>query len=73
MNLCCLHLFSRLLPWLQLDRDVLFLSQASDIASYKLCQDTGKLHRNPSEIYSGQKGDVCHFALTNSHLISGGR
>lgn len=62
----------KLLPWLQLDRDFLFLSQAADIQAHKLCQDTGKLHRNPSQIYSGHKGDVCHFALTNSHLISGG-
>ncbi|XP_029377371.1 F-box/WD repeat-containing protein 4 isoform X2 [Echeneis naucrates] len=63
---------TQLLPWLQLDRDVLFLSQAADIGAYRLHQDSGKIHRNPFEIYSGHIGDVCHFVLTDSHLISGG-
>ncbi|XP_030297396.1 F-box/WD repeat-containing protein 4 isoform X2 [Sparus aurata] len=61
-----------LLPWVQLDRDMLFLSQAAVIGGYSLCQDSGRLHRNPFEIYSGHKGDVCRFVLTDAHLISGG-
>eukprot|EP00064_Thunnus_orientalis_P015059 superscaffoldBa00002724_g15108 len=62
-----------LLPWLQLDGDVLFLSQAADIGVYHLRQDYGRLQRNPLKIYSGHNGDVCRFVLTDSHLISGGR
>uniref|UniRef100_A0A3Q4AZC2 F-box domain-containing protein n=1 Tax=Mola mola TaxID=94237 RepID=A0A3Q4AZC2_MOLML len=63
---------TKLLPWLQLDGDVLFLSQAADVETYYLRHDTRKLHRNPSEVYSGHKGDVCRFVLTDSHLVSGG-
>ncbi|KAG7229902.1 hypothetical protein INR49_009620 [Caranx melampygus] len=63
---------TKLLPWLQLDGDVLFLSQAADIGAYYVHHDSGRLQRNPFEIYSGHNGDVCHFVLTNSHLISGG-
>ncbi|XP_054456244.1 F-box/WD repeat-containing protein 4 [Anoplopoma fimbria] len=63
---------TKLLPWLQLDGDVLFLSQAADIGAYRLRPVSGRLQRNPFEIYSGHKGDVCRFVLTDSHLISGG-
>lgn len=62
----------KLLPWLQLDGDILFLSQAADIRMYHLHKDSGRLHHSPYEIYSGHKGDVCRFALTDSLLISGG-
>lgn len=63
---------TKLLPWLQLDGDVLFLSQAAEIGAYYQRQDSGKLQRSPFEIYSGHKGDVCRFVLTESDLISGG-
>ncbi|XP_039996006.1 F-box/WD repeat-containing protein 4 isoform X3 [Xiphias gladius] len=63
---------TKLLPWLQLDGDVLFLSQAAEIGAYHLRKDSGRLQRKPFEIYSGHTGDVCHFVLTDSHLISGG-
>ncbi|KAM7408033.1 hypothetical protein PAMA_001946 [Pampus argenteus] len=63
---------TKLLPWLQLDGDVLFLSQAADIGVYHLRKDYGRLQRHPLKIYSGHKGDVCRFVLTDSHLISGG-
>ncbi|KAM9848117.1 F-box/WD repeat-containing protein 4 [Aulostomus maculatus] len=63
---------TKLLPWLQLDGDVLFLSQAADIGVYHLRQDCRRISRNPSKIYSGHKGDVCRFVVTDSHLISGG-
>nr|XP_040034146.1 F-box/WD repeat-containing protein 4 isoform X3 [Gasterosteus aculeatus aculeatus] len=63
---------TKLLPWLQLDGNVLFLSHAADIRAYRLRPDSGRLQRNPFEIYSGHKGDVCRFVLTDSHLISGG-
>ncbi|XP_075932753.1 F-box/WD repeat-containing protein 4 isoform X3 [Anarhichas minor] len=63
---------AKLLPWLQLEGNVLFLSQAADIGAYHLRSDSGRLRRNPFKIYSGHKGDVCRFVLTDSHLISGG-
>ncbi|XP_041644757.1 F-box/WD repeat-containing protein 4 [Cheilinus undulatus] len=63
---------TKLLPWLQLDGDILFLSQAAEIGAYYQRQDSRKLQRNPFEIYSGHKGDVCRFVLTESDLISGG-
>ncbi|XP_026164874.1 F-box/WD repeat-containing protein 4 isoform X1 [Mastacembelus armatus] len=64
---------TKLLPWLQLDGDgeILFLSQAANIEAYYLRQDPGKLQSNPFKIYSANNGDVCHFVLTDSHLISG--
>lgn len=63
---------TKLMPWLQVDGNVLFLSQAADIGAYHLRQDSGRLQRNPFEIYSGHKGDVCRFVLSDSHLISSG-
>ncbi|MEQ2305867.1 hypothetical protein AMECASPLE_002354 [Ameca splendens] len=63
---------TKLLPWLQLDEDVLYLSQAAKIGAYPLYHDSRRLQRNPLEIFSGHKGDVCRFVLTDSHLISGG-
>ncbi|XP_033955974.1 F-box/WD repeat-containing protein 4 isoform X1 [Pseudochaenichthys georgianus] len=63
---------TKLLPWLQLDGDMLYLSQAADIGAFHLCRESGRLQRHPSEIFSGHKGDVCRFVLTDSHLVSGG-
>ncbi|TWW78068.1 F-box/WD repeat-containing protein 4, partial [Takifugu flavidus] len=63
---------TKLLPWLQLDGDTLFLSQAGEIGAYHLRQASSKFSRKPKETYSGHKGDVCRFSLTDSHLISGG-
>ncbi|XP_061767005.1 F-box/WD repeat-containing protein 4 isoform X6 [Nerophis ophidion] len=62
---------TKLLPWLQLDGDTLFLSQAADIRAYRLEQKCRTL-RKPVEIYSGHRADVCKFVVTDSHLISGG-
>uniref|UniRef100_A0A3B3VP21 F-box and WD repeat domain containing 4 n=1 Tax=Poecilia latipinna TaxID=48699 RepID=A0A3B3VP21_9TELE len=63
---------TKLLPWLQLDGDVLYLSQAAKIGAYSLNHDSRRLQRIPLENYSGHKGDVCRFVLTDSHLISAG-
>ncbi|XP_005747470.1 F-box/WD repeat-containing protein 4 isoform X1 [Pundamilia nyererei] len=63
---------TKLLPWLQLDGDTLFLSQAADIKVYHIHKDSGRLQRSLFEVYSGHKGDVCRFVLTDSLLISGG-
>ena len=62
-----------LLPWIQLDGDVLYLSQAADIGAYHLRPDTGKLQRSPMALFSGHLEDVCRFAVTDTHLVSGGR
>ncbi|XP_049591447.1 F-box/WD repeat-containing protein 4 isoform X2 [Syngnathus scovelli] len=62
----------KLLPWLQLDGDTLFLSQAGEIHAYPLRQDCKKIWRKPIKIYSGHRADVCRFVLTDTHLISGG-
>ncbi|XP_028323946.1 F-box/WD repeat-containing protein 4 isoform X2 [Gouania willdenowi] len=62
----------KLLPWLQLDGDTLFLSQASDIKAYRLHKVSRRLQPRPFDVYSGQQGDVCCFTLMDSHLISGG-
>ncbi|CAG6018132.1 unnamed protein product [Menidia menidia] len=62
----------KLLPWLQLDGDILFLSQASNVGAYHLHHESKRFQRRPFEIYSGHKGDVCRFVVTASHLISGG-
>ncbi|XP_068597216.1 F-box/WD repeat-containing protein 4 [Brachionichthys hirsutus] len=59
-----------LLPWLQLDDGTLFLSQAADIRAYHLRH--GRPQRKPFETFSGHKGDVCRFVVTESHLISSG-
>uniref|UniRef100_A0A3B3CXR1 F-box and WD repeat domain containing 4 n=1 Tax=Oryzias melastigma TaxID=30732 RepID=A0A3B3CXR1_ORYME len=63
---------TKLLPWLQLDGDVLFLSQATDVGLYRLHRHSRRLQQTAFKIYSGHKGDVCCFVLTDSHLISGG-
>nr|XP_057932902.1 F-box/WD repeat-containing protein 4 isoform X2 [Doryrhamphus excisus] len=63
---------TKLLPWLQLDGDTLFLSQAADIRAYRLQQNCRRIQRKPVHVYSGHRADVCRFVLTDSHLISGG-
>ncbi|XP_054652190.1 F-box/WD repeat-containing protein 4 isoform X2 [Dunckerocampus dactyliophorus] len=63
---------TKLLPWLQLDGDTLYLSQAADIRAYRLQQNCRRIQRKPVQIYSGHQADVCRFVLTDSHLISGG-
>lgn len=61
-----------LLPWIQLDGDVLYLSQAADIRAFKLQPEKYSLKRKPLVVYTGHREDVCRFLLTSSHIISGG-
>uniref|UniRef100_A0A4W4DQJ5 F-box and WD repeat domain containing 4 n=1 Tax=Electrophorus electricus TaxID=8005 RepID=A0A4W4DQJ5_ELEEL len=62
-----------LLPWIQLDGDVLYLSQASDIGAYHLRGPEGvKFQHNRVAMFSGHQEDVCRFALTDMHLVSAG-
>ncbi|XP_073729404.1 F-box/WD repeat-containing protein 4 isoform X2 [Misgurnus anguillicaudatus] len=61
-----------LLPWIQLDCDVLYLSQAANISAYHLRAEGGKLQNNRVAFFSGHQEDVCRFILTDTHLISAG-
>ncbi|XP_066535035.1 F-box/WD repeat-containing protein 4 [Hoplias malabaricus] len=62
-----------LLPWIQLDGDVLYLSQAADIGAYHLRgAEGGKLQSNRLTVFSGHQEDVCRFTLTDTHLVSAG-
>lgn len=62
-----------LLPWLQLDGDVLYLSQAADIGAYDLRgAERGRFQHNRVDVFSGHQEDVCRFTLTDAHVISAG-
>ncbi|XP_072293064.1 F-box/WD repeat-containing protein 4 [Eucyclogobius newberryi] len=61
-----------LLPWLQMDGNILFLSQAAEIRAHSLHQNGKKIRSQPLQIYSGHNGDVCRFVLNNYYLISSG-
>lgn len=60
------------MPWLQLDGDYLYLSQAEDIQVYWLYPNGSRLQRCPRAVFSGHQEDVCRFVLANGHIISGG-
>ncbi|XP_067156255.1 F-box/WD repeat-containing protein 4 isoform X2 [Apteryx mantelli] len=61
-----------LMPWMELDGEYLYLSQAENIEAYRLCPDSTGLQRHPQAIFSGHQEDVCRFVLVNSHVVSGG-
>ncbi|XP_061314898.1 F-box/WD repeat-containing protein 4 isoform X4 [Pezoporus flaviventris] len=61
-----------LMPWIELDGEYLYLSQAENIQAYRLCPDGTGLQRHPQAIFSGHQEDVCRFVLVNSHIVSGG-
>ncbi|NWH77744.1 FBXW4 protein, partial [Piaya cayana] len=61
-----------LMPWLELDGEYLYLSQAEDIQAYRLSPDCWGLERRPQTIFSGHQEDICRFVLVNSHIVSGG-
>ncbi|XP_075010992.1 F-box/WD repeat-containing protein 4 isoform X2 [Calonectris borealis] len=61
-----------LMPWMELDGEYLYLSQAENIQAYRLCPDGTGLQRQPQAIFSGHQEDVCRFVLVNSHIVSGG-
>uniref|UniRef100_A0A8D0H7B8 F-box and WD repeat domain containing 4 n=1 Tax=Sphenodon punctatus TaxID=8508 RepID=A0A8D0H7B8_SPHPU len=61
-----------LMPWMQLDGNCLYLSQAEDIWAYRLRPDGAGLQRRPQAIFSGHQEDVCRFVLANGHVVSGG-
>ncbi|KAK7877574.1 hypothetical protein WMY93_031731, partial [Mugilogobius chulae] len=61
-----------LLPWLQMDGNILFLSHAAEIRAHSVNQNGKKILSQPFKIYSGHSGDVCRFVLNDSYLISSG-
>ncbi|KAG8435384.1 hypothetical protein GDO86_013367 [Hymenochirus boettgeri] len=61
-----------LMPWICLDRDLLYLSQAEEIRAYRLHSNVKSLHRQPFAAFLGHREDVCRFVLASSHIISGG-
>ncbi|KAM7047522.1 LOW QUALITY PROTEIN: F-box/WD repeat-containing protein 4 [Acridotheres tristis] len=61
-----------LMPWMELDGEYLYLSQAENIQAYHLCAEGTGLQRHPQAIFSGHQEDVCRFVLVNSHIVSGG-
>eukprot|EP00079_Xenopus_tropicalis_P016717 XP_004915915.1 PREDICTED: F-box/WD repeat-containing protein 4 isoform X3 [Xenopus tropicalis] len=61
-----------LMPWIHLDGNILYLSQAEKISAYKLCSNSNGVHRQPFAVFLDHREDVCRFVLNNSHIISGG-
>ncbi|XP_070608980.1 F-box/WD repeat-containing protein 4 isoform X2 [Erythrolamprus reginae] len=61
-----------LMPWMQLDGDCLYLSQAEDIHLYWLHPKDTNLVWYPQTVFSGHREDVCRFVIANGHIISGG-
>ncbi|CAJ0929083.1 unnamed protein product [Ranitomeya imitator] len=57
-----------LMPWLQLDGNVLYFTQAEEIRAHQLHTNGGRLHKRPFF-----NEDVCRFVISDSHIISGGR
>nr|XP_028586334.1 F-box/WD repeat-containing protein 4 isoform X2 [Podarcis muralis] len=61
-----------LMPWMQLDDDYLYLSQAEDIQVYWLHPNGTSLQHCSQAVFSGHQEDVCRFVLANGHIVSGG-
>ncbi|KAG8135714.1 putative F-box-WD repeat-containing protein, partial [Naja naja] len=66
------YLLLDLMPWMQLDGDYLYLSQAEDIHLYWLHPKDTNLVWYPQTVFSGHREDVCRFVVDNGHIISGG-
>lgn len=60
------------MPWMQLDSEYLYLSQAEAIQAYWLRPNHSGLQRCPQAVFSGHQEDVCRFVLANGHIVSGG-
>ncbi|XP_050660949.1 F-box/WD repeat-containing protein 4 isoform X1 [Macaca thibetana thibetana] len=60
------------MPWMQLEDDSLYISQANFILAYQFRPDGASLNRRPLGVFAGHDEDVCHFVLANSHIISAG-
>ncbi|XP_058528077.1 F-box/WD repeat-containing protein 4 isoform X2 [Ochotona princeps] len=62
----------RQMPWMQLEDDSLYVSQANFILAYQFRPDGASLNRRPLGVFAGHDEDVCHFVLADSHIISAG-
>ncbi|KAM5271825.1 F-box/WD repeat-containing protein 4 [Ctenodactylus gundi] len=62
----------RQMPWMQLEDNSLYISQANFILAYQFRPDGASLNRRPLGVFAGHDEDVCHFVLANSHIISAG-
>nr|XP_037865413.1 F-box/WD repeat-containing protein 4 isoform X2 [Chlorocebus sabaeus] len=60
------------MPWMQLEDNSLYISQANFILAYQFRPDGASLNRRPLGVFAGHDEDVCHFVLANSHIISAG-
>ncbi|KAM5244414.1 F-box/WD repeat-containing protein 4 isoform 3-T3 [Hipposideros larvatus] len=60
------------MPWMQLEGDSLYISQANFILAYQFRPDGASLNRQPLGVFAGHDEDVCHFVLANSHIVSAG-
>ncbi|CAJ0964325.1 unnamed protein product, partial [Ranitomeya imitator] len=60
------------MPWLQLDGNVLYFTQAEEIRAHQLHTNGGRLHKRPFAMFLGHQEDVCRFVISDSHIISGG-
>uniref|UniRef100_A0A8C9HTM2 F-box and WD repeat domain containing 4 n=1 Tax=Piliocolobus tephrosceles TaxID=591936 RepID=A0A8C9HTM2_9PRIM len=60
------------MPWMQLEDDSLYISQANFVLAYQFRPDGASLNRRPLGVFAGHDEDVCHFVLANSHIISAG-
>ncbi|XP_023367437.1 F-box/WD repeat-containing protein 4 isoform X1 [Otolemur garnettii] len=60
------------MPWMALEDDSLYISQANFILAYQFRPDGASLNRQPLGVFAGHDEDVCHFVLANSHIISAG-
>ncbi|XP_033617351.1 F-box/WD repeat-containing protein 4 isoform X1 [Fukomys damarensis] len=60
------------MPWMQLEDDSLYISQANFILAYQFRPDGASLNRRPLGVFAGHDEDVCHFVLASSHIISAG-
>ncbi|XP_063100422.1 F-box/WD repeat-containing protein 4 isoform X2 [Cavia porcellus] len=60
------------MPWMQLEDNSLYISQANFILAYQFRPDGASLNHRPLGVFAGHDEDVCHFVLANSHIVSAG-
>ncbi|XP_074238875.1 F-box/WD repeat-containing protein 4 isoform X2 [Saimiri boliviensis] len=72
IKLTCNSTTQSQMPWMQLEDDSLYISQANFILAYQFRPDGASLNRRPLGVFAGHDEDVCHFVLANSHIVSAG-
>lgn len=66
-----LHHYTPYIPWLQLERDVLWYSKGAAILKFRRLAD-GSLGENELLTLYGHADDVCHFVCKDGLVVSGG-